>query len=94
MTNAEERAIRHARAFVEKHRTYKKIYAKYAEVSDEQTRIIARILRKQEAGKKVSEEEYEDFEYYGEFCNYLATVIADHALEESGYSKDEEGYWS
>lgn len=94
MTNAEERAIRHARAFVEKHRTCKEIYSKYAEVSNEQTRIIALILRKQEAGEKVSEEEYDDFEYYEEFCNCLATAIANHALKEVGYSIDEEGYWA
>lgn len=94
MSNAHENATRHFFAFIEKNRSFKKIYAKYAEMSDQFTRVNNLILRKKDRGSEVLDEDYEDLDYYDEFCKWLAITIADHALEEAGYNKDEEGYWS
>ena len=94
MSKAREKATRHFLMFIEKNRNSKKIYAKYAEISDEFTSITNMISRKNDLGGEILDEDREDFEYYDEFSKLLAIAIADHALKEAGYRRDERGYWS
>lgn len=93
MSSAHDNAGRHFFAFIEKNRSFHKILAKYAEMSDELLRVTDLISQKKSRGKEVHVEDYEDLEYYDTFCKWLAVTIADHALEEAGYNKDDEGYW-
>lgn len=97
MRNAKDRGRCHAVDFLKNNRSYNKIFAKYAEVENQCTRVAEIIDPEQLSGYKVTIEEtedlYEDFEYYMAFRSVLADVIASYALEQAGYSKDEDGYW-
>lgn len=93
MSNVKDNALRHALAYLDKHRSVRKIYAKYAEVSDEHTRLAKLAINKLETGKDLSKEERDDIDYYEEFAACLAVAIADHTLEKDGYCKDKDGYW-